>query len=192
MNIEFFKTKKFMLHFFFAVAILQLGLPAAMIVRYEDVIRNGTQYKFRTAPVDPYDAFRGRYVALSMREDSVRSDGESFNPCETVYVVVITGDDGFAKFTSAHRTPPVGKGDYIKMKTRWGSDSGETRLEIPFDRFYMNEHLAPEAEKAYFKASRQDNDNTFVAVRVKNGHAVIENLYLDGTPVLEILQPTGK
>ena len=80
--------------------------------------------------------------------------------------------------------------------------SGEVRLELPFDRYYMEETLAPEAERAYWdtirRQRRREDDagppppQTFVTVRVKDGHAVLEELYIDDRPVREYLKrPTG-
>jgi uncharacterized membrane-anchored protein len=50
---------------FIAVAVVQLATPIGQIWKYEDALQTGRSYKFRTAPVDPYDAFRRKYVALN-------------------------------------------------------------------------------------------------------------------------------
>lgn len=51
------------------LAAAQLAVPASMIVQRETVLTQGRVYKFKTAPVDPVDAFRGRYVALRFEEE---------------------------------------------------------------------------------------------------------------------------
>jgi len=40
--------------------LVLLAYPAYMVYEQETVLAKGTLYKFRLAPVDPYDAFRGR------------------------------------------------------------------------------------------------------------------------------------
>jgi uncharacterized membrane-anchored protein len=45
-----------------ALSIAQIGAAGWSIARYETILASGTPYKIRTAPVDPADAFRGRYV----------------------------------------------------------------------------------------------------------------------------------
>ena len=49
---------------FAALALAQLAAPLLQIAKYEAVIAYGAEYKFKTAPVDPPDVLRGRYVAL--------------------------------------------------------------------------------------------------------------------------------
>ncbi len=44
---------------FVLVCLVQLAAPASMIWRHERTLANGLPFKFQTAPVDPYDAFRG-------------------------------------------------------------------------------------------------------------------------------------
>ena len=39
----------------------QFGVMGHMIIRRELTLRRGRVCRFLTAPVDPYDAFRGRY-----------------------------------------------------------------------------------------------------------------------------------
>ena len=57
---------------FIVVAVVQIAAPASMILRRERALDRGERFLFRTAPVDPYDAFRGRYVAPSFRGRRVR------------------------------------------------------------------------------------------------------------------------
>jgi len=53
----------------YLVAVLaQVAVPATMIWGRERTLAVGSVYKFRTQPVDPYDAFRGRYVSLRIEE----------------------------------------------------------------------------------------------------------------------------
>ena len=59
-------NKSLTIGIFVTVAFLQLLIPIQMITSRERILDKGTLYKFRTRPVDPYDAFRGKYVALSI------------------------------------------------------------------------------------------------------------------------------
>jgi len=42
----------------------------------------------------------------------------------------------------------------------------------------MNEKKAPEAERLYRRSSRSDRQEAYVLVRVLNGNALIEGLYV--------------
>ena len=57
-------TKKIIFPAFILLVLVQLFVPANMILEQEDILKNGTPYKFKTAPIDPYDPFRGKYVWL--------------------------------------------------------------------------------------------------------------------------------
>ena len=58
-------NKKTQIVLFVLVALAQLYVPAKMIWDQEDVLKNGSEYKFKTDPVDPNDPFRGKYITLS-------------------------------------------------------------------------------------------------------------------------------
>ena len=47
-----------------------LTVPLTMIKQQEKVLTQGVEYKFKTAPIDPYDYFRGRYVALGIDQST--------------------------------------------------------------------------------------------------------------------------
>ncbi len=64
---------------------------------------------------------------------------------------------------------------------------GEVRLRLPFDRFYMNEEDASAAETAYRRHSNRKKRDAYVAVRVLNGFAILEDLLVGGVPINEFL-----
>lgn len=65
-------------------------------------VATGMQYRFRTVSVDPYDAFRGRYVALGIDEGTVKLETASdFYRGQKVFAVVGKDEDGFAKISGS-------------------------------------------------------------------------------------------
>jgi len=172
---------------FVLLACLQLAVPASRIVMKELVLRQGTVHRFLAAPVDPADPFRGRYVALRLAENEAPWSGsEDLSSGQTVYAAIGISTNGFSCFTAASLTPPA-TGDYIKAHVRYAY-SDKISLTLPFDRYYMRETLAPEAEKAYRSSLRDRARPTYITVRVKSGTAVLEALYIDGKPVHEYLK----
>ncbi len=175
--------KKLIPALFVLVCLIQLSVPAWMIGRREAALRHGDVYRFKTRPVDPYDAFRGRYVALDFEQAS-RSfilDGK-LSRGDVVYATVIEGNDGFAELLGLNRTPPD---DAISIPVRvlWQDRERQVRFRLPFDRYYMEETLAPEAERKYRQANRSRTNETYAAVRINKGFPVIEDLIIDGRPV---------
>lgn len=178
--------KNFRLAVFVAVALAQLAIPAGMIARWENTLRRGTPFKFLTAPVDPYDAFRGRYVALRLDAETVDvPTGTEFQSEAIVYGKVSVDTNGFARLTDLSIEKP--DGPCIRGRVQYVSGD-KAHVDLPIDRLYMNEKLAPEAEQAYRENSLRTNQVAYVTVRVLNGNAVIEDLFIDGTPIGEFLK----
>ena len=170
-----------------AAAAVQLAVPVWMIARHEHVLGRGEVFKFRTAPVDPYDAFRGRYVALRFEEDSVPASSAPEMPSGVrVCVAVTNGPDGFARYGAVTTRPPA-TGAWLRTRTRF-SHSQRLNL-VPFaDRYSMPESEAPAAETAYRKHSAQSNRTAWAQVRILDGRAAIEELYVDGVPIREFVR----
>ena len=182
-------NKTIRLGVFAVVAIAQVVAPAQMILSRESVLKHGAQYRFRTRPVDPYDAFRGRYVQLSVDGATVpfpSGDGPTYG--ETVYVTLGKNADGIAKLTQAFREPPA-QGDYIRAKAGMMDDTQHVlNVNLPIDRYYMEEWNAPAAERAYRENSGTNAGNTYVTVRVYRGEVVVEGLFIGDVPIEEYLR----
>ena len=153
----------------------QLAVPASMILKRERTLAHGQAFKFRTAPVDPYDAFRGRFVALG-------SDQHSPLP---PHVRLEEDADGFAKLAEILRDR-ADAAPYLTTKIQYVGGN-QVHLRLPFDRFYMDEDAAPAAEQAYWKYAAASNRNAYVQVRIEKGVAVLEDLYVAGQPIREYL-----
>jgi uncharacterized membrane-anchored protein len=182
--------KSIALYSFIAVSLIQLAVPMSMISKREATLKQGRQYKFKTAPVDPYDAFRGRFVALRMGQDRVAIEsGSRFERGQAVYILLEEDEQGFASLTS----PTLEKPDegYIKARVRYTSGTN-LYLNLPFDRYYMNEKDAPAAEAAYRKHSRRKEHDAYITVRVKSGFAVLEHLYVGDMTMEDFLKKESK
>lgn len=172
---------------FVLVAAVQLFVPGYMIHEQETTLKEGAPYRFRTAPVDPYDPFRGRYVQLNIEDASAPvAAGEEIKKGDRVFVLLGKDEEGFARLESASKVKPA-QGDYLQLKVRYLSGAS-VQLVLPFDRYYAEETLAPEIEEAYRRNSRRENRNAFIAVRVRAGRGVIEELYIEDLPVREYLR----
>lgn len=178
--------------FFIALAVAQLVVAARAIILSEISLRRGEVYRFRLAPVDPVDAFRGRYIALRFAEDrSPIADGVSLRSQQKVYVPLVVDGDGFATFGPAVVEVPD-DGAYLQLLSGFEflDDGGERRLSLalPFQRYYMGEELAKEVDRSLWQRGIRP---AWVVVRVKGGMGVIEDLYVDGLPVREWLAAGG-
>jgi uncharacterized membrane-anchored protein len=176
---------------FAVVALLQLSVPASVIWKREQTLRHGRVWKFKTEPVDPVDAVRGRYIALRLAGDAIpaaqQSESEQFPADTTIYVLLKEDAEGFAEIERVSTTPM--KGDNV-IRTQAGSRWREKvrHINFPFDRLWVSEKVAPEAEKAYLENSRRDKENTYVTVRVREGDAALEQLFIGGESLADYLR----
>ena len=167
---------------FVLVALIQLAVPGSLIWKREHTLRQGGVWKFRTAPVDPVDVFRGRYVALHFEAETQEiSPPANAGYSDTVYATLKQNAEGFAEIDQVAATKPAGD-DFIEAHL-----SGKT-VSLPFDKYWVTERDAPAAETAYQNLSRRGNQNAYVTVRVFRGDAAIEQLYLDNQPLGDYLR----
>ena len=176
---------------FFLMVLAQLYVPASMIFQKERVIAQGTAYKFRTAPIDPNDPFRGKYITLSFNETGVKvENAEEWNNADEVYVYLTTDSSGYAMIQSIAKEQPKGRNDYIKANIDYIlTDTLSTVfVRYPFDRFYMEESKAPVAETIYNEAAIDSNQVAYALVMVMNGDAVVRDIFIDDVSITEVIR----
>ena len=161
--------KKYLLPGLIVTILLQLLVPSYKIYVKYDILRTGNEYFFRVNPVDPYDAFRGRYVYLYAPQDA---GGQG------VYGLIAVDADGFARVTELSDEKPA-TGPYVKSESdRW--------FAMPISVYYMEENLAPRAET--YVRQRNVEEETYVSVRIKEGELVVSGLFVDGVPIEEVIK----
>jgi uncharacterized membrane-anchored protein len=170
------------------LAATQLAVPLAGVVVQERTLALGTTWRFRTGPVDPYDAFRGRYVALSFPlARDVRGLPPDAEAGDKVWGVLGQDEDGFARFERFERRRPDDV-DAVRARVVYAGPDGQGSLELPFSAYYLPEELAPAADRAYAEATRRPGGGTaWVTVKVRHGHAALEDLWLDGRSIRDVL-----
>ena len=173
-------NRTIVLSLFAALALAQLAVPSGMILRRETALSRGQEYKIRVQPVDPYDAFRGRFVRLGFDVTTAPLPPEArLARGQRAYAVLETDSEGFAVVKSVSFAAPDGTA-YLKVRLR-PSGAGKAQVIWPFDRYYMEETAAPQAEQLYRERAR--NSAAYITVRVSDGTGVITGLYLDGKPI---------
>ena len=176
-------VKQYYVWVIFVVAVAaQFWFPVNTIIENNDIWATGEEFRIQTAPIDPADPFRGRYVAIDVSV-AIPDDWQNRHPGNGVYYIrLANGEDGFAKVLEVSVTPIKGDG-VLKLDSGWRDWNNMIRL--PFDRYYVAEELAPEAERIYWDASRRNDEEltAHVTIKVKNGKGVISGLYIDGARI---------
>jgi uncharacterized membrane-anchored protein len=153
-----------------------------MIFSFEDILSTGHEYKFRTQPIDPNDPFRGKYVSLSYKDENILVDNPKlFSQSESAYASIISDQNGFAKIEKLSMTELEGK-DCVKLRISY-INGNLVHVYYPFDKFYMDEFKAPEAETMYNRESRDTSQIVYSLVSIKNGKAVLKDVIIDGKSI---------
>jgi uncharacterized membrane-anchored protein len=175
--------------FFILLVLAQWWVPAQMIWHKESTLRYGTPYRFRSEPVDPNDPFRGKYITLNFNADTFRTADKKLTGAATVYVTFATGKNGFAVIKNISTSKPS-LTDYLETTITYrtdeaGKDSSTIHISYPFEKFYLDEYKAPEAERRYNAGRRDTAQKTYALVYLLNGDAVVKNVFVNDTALLQ-------
>ncbi|MCL2108795.1 MAG: GDYXXLXY domain-containing protein [Oscillospiraceae bacterium] len=153
--------KKHILILTIAYFIVLLAVPIYMIYDYYNILSSGEVYKVRVTAYDPYDPFRGRYVAIRPEHNELRWGENS----------VILIKDG---------------NDFVTRVVNNATGAGSIK-NFKLERYYMNEKTAPKLEERLLRRNIQENDTVYVTIRVKGGRYVVEGMYINGIAVEEYI-----
>lgn len=184
-----------------------------LIGRYESIVRNGTEVRFRCQAYDPYDPLRGRYLRTTVRETctnlvdvteatkvgSGRRRNRFFAKLEPstndlwrVASVAIEPPDDGGLWVKPMSSRVDGILDYSQIGLRESREAFEKRrtasplvvhIELP-DRLFLNERIAPAAEKVLSEETGAKGEGAVAVYRVKNGEIVITDIEIGGRSVL--------
>ena len=197
------KNNKIILIVFILVALVQLYVPAKMILDREDILATGKEFKFKTMPIDPNDPFRGKYIILrfdnneyTLKED----DNKEWKRDETIFAILNVDNEGFVFVNSIKKTKPTNEQDFFKTKIKYVygdnnifsnkvvKNTKKVAIDFPFNRFYMEETKAYDAELAYREMESREKKPTYALVNIKNGEAVLKDVIINDTSVVEIVR----
>lgn len=185
--------KTILLVLFLLIVAAGVYYPVSKIISFEFPSSQPSVFRFPVILYDPYDPFRGRYVQLWVEPQSVEVTGETDFENNKAYAVLEEDENGFAVAVDLIRKPQPGKiairVDRVSRVPNWDADGYYYTISFPFDRFYMNEKQAPEAELAVRDALRQDGDGCVIIANIyANGNATITDLLIGDIPIREILK----
>ncbi len=178
-------NKKIILLICFGFLILiQIYVPAKMIMDSEKIISEGKVFNFICRPVDPNDIFRGKYITLRFQEDEIEvADDFQISRGTKVYIVPEVGPNGYAKIKTFSLSPPLEEPYYLEAESTYikrTTSPKRLKIKYPFTRYYMNESKAKPAEKLL--GNRMEDDDLpkpYAKISVGKGEARITNVMID-------------
>lgn len=148
-----------------AVVGVQLALLACVAVPAAYTLHTGQVVTLKTAPVDPYDMFRGDYVRLGYDISNVNIDKQAPEG-STVYAALQPSGEFWTVRTASTTKPALLAGEVCikgRLENQWGN-----RIHYGIEQVYV-------PEKTGYKAERADHLKVDVAVD-EAGNAVIKRV----------------
>jgi len=196
-----------------AVALaVQIAAIGWLVWRYERIVLNGTEVRLKCQAYDPYDPLRGRYLSMTVREDCTNilfdASGQSeYERRNDVFVQLgeIPGSNGLYRVEAVAKEPTDGglwaRPKWVRMEYALGySDKGKDESYDDFharreksgrkavvsfpDQLFVNEKVAPEAEKLL----RERTASAIAVYRVLDGEAVLTDIEIAGKPILSVVK----
>lgn len=176
---------------FIFVALCQIFIPAKMILKQESILKTGVAFKFKTTPIDPNDPFRGKYINLNYEIDSYITKDSLWANHQPVYVYLTKDSLGFAKIDTVSKTILEDMhSEFVKAKVQWYNKRLNTlNIEFPYNRYYMEETKAYDAEVLVSERQRDTLPNdTYALIYVKNGEGVLEDVLVNEISIKDYVE----
>ena len=197
------KPNTLRLVFFLAAFAGALYYPVREVLAFERPKMPPKELRFQVKFQDPYDPMRGHYLQMNLRNDipmpkkELKELEQSFRKRDRDWAAVLeTKPNGFAEAVAVHPLRDVPKDKpFVKVDTVWfktGNKNCRCTVTMPFDRFYINEKLAEDAEKLLRKVSDDKDRSAVLVVNVyADGRWAVKDLLVDGQPILKLLRPAA-
>lgn len=165
---------------FLLLILAQLYVPASMIYEREQILKHGKPFLFKTRPVDPADAFRGRYITLNYEISNITIKRNlNLENNQMLYLLLGKDSAGYATVVSVSTLKPQGQTDYIRTQLDYSYEQNDSlyllSVDLPFDRLYMEESKAPAAEELYNRMAADPKAISAALVFVKDGEGVLSD-----------------
>ena len=180
--------KKYLIIAFALMILAQLSFPLKMIIEREIILHKGETFLFKIEPIDPYDAFRGRYVWINYKNLNVDLPSymqNEYYKINDLYITLKKDSVGVVIYDKVIDTKPTNTDIYIKVKTDGIlTDGGKVRIEMPDNRYYMNENKAPIADTLL--------KNAYAQIVIYKGQMVLKGILVDGMSIEKYIDQLAK
>lgn len=180
--------KIFTIVLFAVMVVAQWFVPMSMVYETEDTRIHGKRFRFETQPIDPTDPFRGKYITLNYTLSTYETNTTGWEDEMDVYVTVASDTNEIARMVEVSHTPPENTTSYFKAKVD-GHNANTLFISFPFERFYLEESKAADAETLYNDNNRDENRKpAYAEVYILSGKTYLTDVKIDGESVVDIVK----
>lgn len=176
--------KSYIYLLFGLMVIAQIFASAQIVYKYEKTIASDSVYKFRTAPVDPSDPFRGKSITLNFEIDSYETSDNSWENYTKGYAYFSKDANGYAVLETLSKELLTDSNfEYVEVEI-YNYYGDAVHFNLPFDTYYMEESKAYDAEVLYQENnSNEKEQDIYAVVHIKNGTHVLTDVIIDGVSI---------
>lgn len=177
---------------FAALAAIYFWFPWSMIRSQDQILKKGTYYLFESPSQRPLYLLQERSIALEWDNRLARK--RDFIYRQRVFVTIEKDDQGIARFKEVLSEKPA-QGDYVETHVQGAPRKKWVYVQIPE---YLNSYSlgltgpAPVSETLRNAVYAGKLDSLEVrmtmGVRILNGQAKVEQVFLNGRPATVFLQ----
>jgi len=182
--------KKTYIYILFSIMVIsQIAVAAQIVYQYETTIASANVYKFKTAPVDPNDPFRGKYIVLNFEMNAFNTEDNDWDYGETAYLYISKNENGYARIdTLSTNLLKNNSNDYVEV-TLGSYYNGKIHFDLPFDRYYMEESKAMDAEILYRDSQQRDAaQDVYAVVHIQQGISVLTDVVINGMSIKDAVE----
>lgn len=172
-------------------------VPLSMIKDANRTIDEGAEYHFKTAPIDPSDPFRGKYITLDYEVTGyypADTNEARFIDGSTVYALLRRDSAGYAAIRKLVTEPPADDDDYMAVTYQYGTrgEAPFVSLYLPFTTFYLEESKASEAEQLYWQNRGDSAVACYGKVMVYKGDAKLVDVIINDSSIVDVVARINK
>ncbi|HYF96359.1 MAG TPA: GDYXXLXY domain-containing protein [Symbiobacteriaceae bacterium] len=168
---------------FAAAVVLQVLLLLGMGARHTYTLQTGRAVRLETAPVDPWEIFRGQYVALNYKISQIQGGevpmiGAPYQRGQRIWVTLREGDPYWVATGVADQRPDTAANEVAMQATvQYWMDSGiegrpQVNLRYGIEQFFVPEGEGPPLEQQRLRISVEAAVDRF-------GRAAIKRVFVD-------------
>ncbi len=168
------------------VIAVQVAVLVLLIAREEHTLKDGRPVELRVEPFDPIDPLSGRFVQVRLEIDHpsveiFEANRDELKQGASVYVLLDTNADP-AEVSSVRSIPPNDDSPFLKATVR-SVDVTQMHLDYGLERFFIPKD-AKDPTRPRDSIGNMNNVRLLVKID-KSGHAVTQDLLVNGVPFAE-------
>lgn len=180
--------KQLQIPIFMIVMVLYLWLPYQLSQKPKRIAENGKIFRLELQNFNRYN-LSGSYANLDFVIPGPIPTDKTFYNYQRAYATLQIDSLGFARVQSIHTQKPE-NADFIQVRINYVDEKG-VYISLPesIQYYYLKQPLSSEqAEKIRSQRPERELFEAYATVRIWEGDAMIEHLFIEGLPVEQFIQ----